>query len=371
MPPSRAVPLRQFEMRVLRNMAVIGILMTFPAILFYTYLHFSETGSFPSPMKNLEGYTATAAMGVIIGSSLLFINRLLDRRISWQTNFTPRFLVGLLVNVAATLALLSVLASVIPRIAGNNVFWPSFAADDADVEWKIVILVFVFVFVYKVIYTLLYSYQHYAIAQLAQLTRERRQMELQFEALKQQLSPHYLFNNLNTISSLVMKDLPSAEQFIRRLAQTYHYVLETQDKRSVLLKAELDFVESYYYLLRMRFQQQLHVEVNVPAKLMQTKIPPLTLQMLVENAVKHNSFASDEKMLIYITVQDNTWLKVINTKTVTHGSASSFHIGLENIMQRYKYLTEKPVMIENSEKFTVSLPLIYSHEDSGKRKDPA
>jgi LytS/YehU family sensor histidine kinase len=91
----------------------------------------------------------------------------------------------------------------------------------------------------------LYSYQQYEVAQIESLQSERKQLELQFEALKSQVSPHYLFNSLNTISSLILKDTQSAEQFIRRLAQTFQYILSTQDRKYVLLKDEVEFVQSY------------------------------------------------------------------------------------------------------------------------------
>ncbi len=180
--------------------------------------------------------------------------------------------------------------------------------------WKVGILLLASLSIYIIVYALLYSYQQYAVAQIETLQRERKQLELQFEALKSQVSPHYLFNSLNTISSLIYKDPQSAEQFIRRLAQTYQYILATQNKRYVLLREEVDFVQSYYYLLRIRFQQQLTVEFNLPSSILDTRIPPLTLQILVENAVKHNTLNADNKLFIYITAQDNTYLRVINTK---------------------------------------------------------
>ena len=191
------------------------------------------------------------------------------------------------------------------------------------------------------------------------MQNERKQLELQFEALKSQISPHYLFNSLNTISSLIFKDTQSAEQFIRRLAQTYQYILSTQNKPYVLLKDEVEFVQSYYYLLRIRFQQQLTVDINLPSSIMNSRIPPLTLQMLVENAVKHNNLGNDKKLFIYITAQDNTYVKVINTKTESDFNVSSFKVGLENIRKRYQFFTEKQIEVQDDEKFIVALPVIH------------
>jgi LytS/YehU family sensor histidine kinase len=261
-------------------------------------------------------------------------------------------------NVVLTLFIVISLTPMAIRFLPGPVFWTGFDPDDADIAWKAFILLLVILFIYNVIYALLYAYQHYAVAQLEHLQQERKQLELQFEALKSQISPHYLFNSLNTISSLLFKDVQSAEQFIRRLVQTYQYILATQDKKYVLLREELDFVQSYYYLLRIRFQHQLHVEINVPAGILNTKIPPLTLQMLVENAVKHNAPATDSRLFIYISAQDNTYLKVANTKTGLSDHIDSFKVGLENIRNRYRYFTDKQILVKNDDKFMVSLPLI-------------
>lgn len=352
------------------KIAWIALLSGLPGLVFYGYLHYSETAAFPTLEKNATGFFASAAIGIIVGSSLYALNRMLDRRIPWSDYFSYRFLAGYSGNVALSIGMM-VLASVLITSWGTPVFWEGFNLDDPDLTWKVFILVLVFVFIYNVIYALLYAYQHYAVAQLDQLRNERHQLELQFEALKSQISPHYLFNSLNTISSLLFQDLPSAEQFIRRLVQTYQYILATRDKKSVLLSEELEFVESYYYLLRIRFQQQLNVEINVPVGIMNTRVPPLTLQMLVENAVKHNTLSGDKKLFIYISAREHTYLQVANTRTGVTADVESFNVGLENIRQRYRYLTEKRILVESNERFMVSLPVIHDTENKTERKHSA
>lgn len=337
-------------------------------VLIYAYLHFSELGEFPKLKTTGAEIFASFFIGSMVGVGLYGFNLLLDRWIPWRKYFSSRFLAGYLSNVALSWLVTLGLAWTFISITGEENFWRGLSRQDDDLILKITILFLTAIFIYKVVYALLYSYQHYAIAQIESLQSERKQLELQFEALKSQISPHYLFNSLNTISSLIFKDLPSAEQFIRRLAQTYQYILATQNKRYVLLKEEVDFVQSYYYLLRIRFQQQLSVEINLPNGIMNSKIPPLTLQMLVENAVKHNSLNSDKKLFIYITAQDNTYLKVINTKTGVMDSVSSFRVGLENIRRRYQYFTDKKIEIKDDEKFMVSLPVILPRQESLEQK---
>jgi sensor histidine kinase YesM len=352
----------------LRRVAMIAIVGGVSGLLFYSYLHFSETEKFPRVATNIPEFLSSLFIGCALGFTLYFFNRLLDRWLPWRKYFAGRFIAGYLSNLLLALVVGLGLAMAVVYFAGEKFFWKGFALQDEDLLVKIIILFLTSLFIYKVVYALLYSYQHYAIAQIETLQSERKQLELQFEALKGQISPHYLFNSLNTISSLIFKDLPSAEQFIRRLAQTYQYILATQSKKYVLLREEVDFVQSYYYLLRIRFQQQLDVEINLPSGIMNSRIPPLTLQMLVENAIKHNHPGNDRKLFIYITAQDNTYLKVINTKTGMLDGVSSFRVGLENIRRRYQYFTDRKIEVRDEEKFTVSLPVIPHNHDALEQK---
>ncbi len=350
-----------------RRVAGTAIISGAVGSLFYAYLHFSETGSFPRISTTASELASSFAIGALIGVNLYFFNKSLDRWIPWRRYFAARFITGYLSSLAVALAIALGISSIAIRLTQKEFFIGLRSTDD-DLVIKVAILFLTSVFIYKVVYALLYSYQHYAVAQIENLQNERKQLELQFQALKSQISPHYLFNSLNTISSLIFRDLPSAEQFIRRLSQTYQYILATQDKKFVLLKDEVEFVQSYYYLLRIRFQQQLSVEFNLPTGIMHSRIPPLTLQMLVENAIKHNNLSSDKRLFIYITAQDNTYLKVINTKTGVLDGVNSFKVGLENIKKRYEYFTDRKIEVSDEEKFMVSLPVILPRHESTEQK---
>lgn len=299
----------------IRRLLLVISLASSVGILIFAYLHFSETGYFVAFSETPTGFIGSAIIGAMNGLLLHYSNRLLDRWIPWRRSFASRFIAGYVASTALAFATTFGLAAIFVRLGGASYFWNGYSPYDDDMNIKVGILLAATAFIYTVIYALLYSYQQYAVAQLEHLQQERKQTELQFEALKSQLSPHYLFNSLNTISSLIYKDTPSAEQFVRRLAQTYQYILSTQHRRYVSVQEEIDFVQSYYYLLRIRFQQQLSLEVNLPSSVLRSRIPPLTLQILVENAVKHNVLHQQEdKLFIYISAQDNTYLRIINTK---------------------------------------------------------
>jgi LytS/YehU family sensor histidine kinase len=256
-----------------------------------------------------------------------------------------RFFLGFLLNIGVAIGLMLLVG----RYALNA---------NQEQLLKLCILYAITVFIYEIFYGWFYSYRYYSVTQIEALKTERHQLELQFESLKSQISPHYLFNCLNTISSLLYKDSRIAEEFIRRMADTYVYVVANQKNKLVPLSEEVAFVKAYCFLLQVRFEQHLILEINVPANLMSTKIPPLALQMLVENAIKHNLISRENTLMIYIAARDNTYLTITNNKTHPIATATGFSVGLTNIKERYKFFTEQEIIIQNAEKFSVALPIL-------------
>ena len=315
--------------------------------LFFLYLHYSTTGSLPSlpfdPTRLLQLILGTTVMGLLAFQ----MDRLLNRFLSWKSHFLLRFLTGFIVNAALAIALI---------LFVGTFYWKA----NVEMLWKLSILFTISLLVYEIFYGWFFSYRYYAVTQVEQLRGERWQLELQFESLKGQISPHYLFNCLNTISSLLYKDSDMAEEFIRRMADTFRYVLSNQKQKLVTVREEVEFVKAYYYLLQVRYEHHLRLEVNLPKNLLETRIPPMALQMLVENAVKHNAISKDRPLLVYISAQDNTFINVISTKTVALQPATSFRVGLENIRNRYRFFTEEKMVIKDDDKFTVQLPVIKS-----------
>lgn len=351
----------------IRRLILVGLVSSAIGPFFFSYLHYSEKGTFPVPGQNISGLLLSILLSCSAGFTAYFLNHLLDKILPWKSGFAVRFSLGYIALVITITTIIFGISSAILNLGGASTFWRGFSINDEDLKWKLFILILVTAFIYKVIYTILFSYKQYAVAQIEAAQNERRQLELQFEALKSQLSPHYLFNSLNTISSLIYNDPQTAEQFIRRLALTYQYILSSQHKKYVLLLDEIEFVQSYYYLLRIRFQQSLTLEINLPNSVMNSPIPPLTLQLLVENAVKHNTVNTDKPLFIYISAVDNTELRVMNTKNDSEQASASFRIGLENIRKRYQYFTNRKIEVKDDEKFMVSLPVIKLKQPSLQR----
>ncbi|GAB3996410.1 hypothetical protein GCM10028807_38880 [Spirosoma daeguense] len=196
----------------------------------------------------------------------------------------------------------------------------------------------------------------------AQLKTERLEKEAilsQFEALKHQLSPHFLFNSLSILTSLIHEDVELSEQFIKRLSKAYRYILEQRNQELVLLKTELDFIKAYTFLLQIRFENKFEVHIDVSQEnQLQTRIAPLTLQLLVENAVKHNRMSLQEQLQVRIYVQ-NDWLMVENPIQPRDQPEPSTGIGLQNITNRYTMLTDRKVQFgQEAGSFIVKIPLL-------------
>ena len=324
-------------------------------VLFMFYFQATNPSAFDTPWEKTQGYFAAILTSNLIGFLVYVIDHWLDTKISWKNSFLTRYITGLALNFIMALPL-----------AEAEAVW-AHEAKPADLI-KLGILLLTSLVIYEIFYGWFYSYRYYVHKQIEGLKMDRLQLELQFESLKSQISPHFLFNCLNTISSLIYKDTRLAEEFIRRMADTFQYVLKNQKRKTVPLREELDFVKAYYYLLQVRFENNLQLEINIPRSLLDSPIPPLTLQMLMENSVKHNIITREQPLLVYVSARDNTHLLVTNSKTKASTGVSlpvpqagGFQVGLEAIHKRYAFFTSEKIQITDSEKFVVQLPVLKNH----------
>ncbi|WP_028522693.1 sensor histidine kinase [Runella limosa] len=203
------------------------------------------------------------------------------------------------------------------------------------------------------------AYQQLENIQLKAERLEKENVKAQFNALKNQVSPHFLFNNFSILSSLVEIDSELAGKFLQQLSKAYRYILEQSDNERVSLKVELEFIETYLFLLKMRFDEKLNVKIDIPESVANRySIAPLTLQLLVENAVKHNRMSAEEPLLVSIHC-DETYLSVVNPIQPRPQSEPSTGLGLNNIVNRYKLLTSSPVLITQKDGvFRATIPLL-------------
>jgi len=179
-----------------------------------------------------------------------------------------------------------------------------------------------------------------------------------FDALKNQLDPHFLFNSLNVLTSLIEENPDNAQKFTTSLSKVYRYVLEQKSKELVTVDEELNFARTYMSLLKMRFEDSIIFEIPDKATNPESKVVPLSLQLLLENAVKHNMVTTSKPLHIRI-YEDGDYLVVMNNLQTKQIVKKSSGVGLENIKQRYQLLSNKKVHINQREKdFAVAIPML-------------
>ncbi len=186
----------------------------------------------------------------------------------------------------------------------------------------------------------------------------RENLQSQYQALKKQLDPHFLFNSLNTLASLIDHQNVPAQEYLERLSDVYRYILETRNRDTVTLREEMAFLDDYIYLNKVRFQENLRVDHELSPASQDKQLPALSLQLLVENAIKHNIVSRDKPLTIHIHSEQDQ-LVVENNKQLKNTLGISTKMGLENIMRRYELLNASPITVINQEDiFRVKLPLL-------------
>jgi len=296
----------------------------------------------------------SSACGIFIGYMVYFFSLKLDLLFPWKTQLTNRFLSGVIALYIIVFVTTLLLVYTYNVAILNQVDFIELHKNDFI---KFAIILFLIMLIYTVIYFALYSYYSYASIQIETIKQERKQIDLQLNALKSQLSPHFLFNSLNTISSLIYKDVNSAESFIRGLAKMYAYTLSSYHNKLINIQEELDFLKAYITLIKTRFEDKFICNIEIPHEIKSTQIPPLTLQMLVENAIKHNQMDLKDPLRVNISY-DGHYILIKNNITTPGHKVNSFNIGLKNIKERYNLLSNTSISITQDEHFIVKIPVI-------------
>jgi hypothetical protein len=188
---------------------------------------------------------------------------------------------------------------------------------------------------------------------------KKENLQTQFDSLKGQINPHFLFNSLGSLSSLIEENPGQAQTFVNEMASVYRYLLQSNEKGLVTLQEELDFIESYTGMLTTRFPEGLQVNIHVANEDRKKVLPPLTLQLLVENAVKHNAVLVSKPLVIEIASASNNYLEVCNNLQLKTSATHSNKMGLHNIIQKYKLLNQPDVTVmQTNDSFCVSIPLL-------------
>jgi len=208
------------------------------------------------------------------------------------------------------------------------------------------------------VYEGIYLYQRWKMSFMETEQLKKINLQTQLDSLKTQINPHFLFNNLNSLSSLISTDARQAESFLDELSAVYRYLLQQNNRDLCPLTDEINFINAYFHLLKTRYGEAIFMETDVEPRYLSFLIPPLTLQILFENAIKHNVISVNRPLAIKLYTRAGA-LHVENNLQKKKSAVASNRIGLQNIVMKYKLLDQSAVEVrEDNNRFLVTVPLI-------------
>lgn len=329
--------------RVLTELRDIGLFLLVGIVMTY----FTCT----SCRYNLNNYILISSlsmfMWIFLWKGNSFLAHILSEKISWIDFPVRRMIIGLITTVAYT---------VLAVIGIITIYKSAFQVNVGNVQWMVYSSILITIVISLVLHSRAFL-QHWQKAKVEAEKFEKESISAKYESLKSQVNPHFLFNNLNALTNLVYEDQEKAVKFIKQLSEVYRYVLDTRDREVVPLEEEIKFINAYIFLQQIRFGNKLKIDVQLNGT--KCMVAPLSLQMLIENAIKHNVISEENPLSVkvyagehYLTVENNLQKKMIIKE-------DSPKLGLENIKKRYEYLSDKKVIVEESaSKFVVHLPFI-------------
>lgn len=297
---------------------------------------------------------------VILESSFLIYN-LLEKRFPWIVSPWLRFTMQSLLMIIVMVSLFFVQDSLFYLLGGE---WTSNEAE-MIAEWRINVISIVFSLMVSGIHTIYYmlkqwkhSLEETTHLQFKAMEFKEVAMQAELQALKSQLNPHFMFNNFSVLSELIDIDKEAASVFLNKLSKVYRYMIHNQKRDLISLNEEIEFVRSYFHLMHIRHQDNVNLEINIDKQALQMYIPPITVQLLIENAIKHNVASKDRPLMIKITAQNDNLIVANNLQLIANVFPST-GVGLKNIKDRYNILgsERKPSVTTSEKEYSVCLPL--------------
>ncbi|MCP1994599.1 sensor histidine kinase [Flavobacterium sp. HSC-61S13] len=322
---------------------------------FYTQAKWSEIG-------------ITLLGGILMYAVLFWVIRLLSQWVNRQLVSNNNILIQFMITTGVVIACMFLLLCL-----ENIVYewiWPDPSTNSQEIELSIryylvvnlVVAAFVNSFYNSFLFFEQWKSKVIESNQLELLSHQLKQNALQaeLEVLKLQLDPHFLFNNFSILTQLIETDQKSAQEFLSNLSRMYRYILTTGKKDVVTLEEELKFVEMYFHLIKIRHGQSIHLSVKITNSDKTKGIPPVTLQLLLENAIKHNISTIKQPLYMSIESLGGGYISVKNNLQAIHIDYKTTGMGLKNIHERYQLLqSTKPEIIINENSFIIKLPLLH------------
>ncbi|KAF0202860.1 MAG: two-component system [Bacteroidetes bacterium] len=357
----KLLPLRLYKLYRMQFPRLFSPLIRIPAMTliglilkFILDLGFGMVYRYYELIRPVNEYIGAIILTVLVFEGVLQLKKLLNRRFPWEKSPTRRLGIEIMIS---TLIMLPVLIGIriLISIFLLDVQFIQFSDEVITAIYYLILLIAVPAFTEFAIF--LVNRYRTGLAEVEKFRKENA--EFQFETLRTQVNPHFLFNSLNTLSSLVYEDREKAVLFIRHMSDVYRYVLENRSRETISLREEIVFIRAFVYLYELRFDKKLTVEININEKSLDMRIAPMTLQLLIENAVKHNIVSSRKPLQISVFDVDGRTLTVSNNLQRKPVGLPSTSVGLKNIISRYGFLSNQAIeIVETETEYKVSLPLI-------------
>lgn len=309
-------------------------------------------------LRMLRGSLLSLLAGFLVTYPDLFLIRYLNKKYPWGSAVPLRIALqlGFAVAVAVTVSLMVTLFA--------NFLKP-YTEDLGNVLFSNAMIYSV---VNVILMAVLEGWISFIETRRARLVAESLKDELsqiKFEVLKSQINPHFMFNSLNVLSGLINSDVKKAQQFIDEFSHIYRYVLETIEQPVTTLGKELEFMRSYLFLQQIRYGEALSYTIDIPAKMLLMVLPPLSLQVILENATKHNIVNDSKPLLIEVFNQENMLVVRNNIQPKVSGGFST-GLGLKNLIKRYNMVCgHEPTFRVETDFYVARLPLINNEENEG------
>jgi len=286
-----------------------------------------------------------------------FLTKKLDKRLPWLTYGNKRFYWQLTIGIFTSLVIIN-LSYLILKLG---------LTQDPPIQEQMISMNVIGLLILLPVISINFGTQFLSNWKNAQLKAEEFQKETikaELTTLKNHLDPHFLFNNLNILSSLITINPDLSQTYLEKFSDVYRAILQSSKEELVTLNDELKFIASYLYLLEIRFEDTIQTFIDIEAEDQKKYLPPLTLQMLIENAIKHNVISEIRPLKIHLSSQNGFISVKNNLQSKKVESRNHSNTGIENIKKRYAYFTNKKVQIfQNPDNFIIKIPLIEMDND--------
>jgi len=338
--------------KLLKLLVIFAVILQTLIITYNNFSGYYHVPDFANFLKRLSYSTIlTTIAGFMVAYPNLFIIHILNKALTWNKHAIQRIIIQFVLTVG-----FAITVGIIITIFAHFV--------DPYEEGLVPVLIsnsLIFSVVNIILMIALEAQVFFHESKESKLKAENLEQELskiKLEVLKNQINPHFMFNSLNVLSGLIEDDVSKAQKFVDEFSLIYRYVLETIEKQVVTLNEEINFVRSYIFLQQMRYGDDLNISINIPAHLLNLFLPPLSLQIVLENAIKHNLISKSKPLKIDIfSDQDTLFIK--NNIQLKISRAYSSGLGQKNMLKRYSLISNKePEFTVEADHYVVKLPLI-------------